>query len=112
MLERWCASVAEFAVLSLSKMRAALREKIGSVGWRGAFTAVVELAPLLSRANFSSIVSGSDRLAQRYLSSLQQNLVMRRIEDQKNEKWECLDAMAHWERVRNFAAATIEEAQG
>jgi hypothetical protein len=83
MLERWCASVAEFAVLSLSKMRAALREKLGSVGWRGAFTAVVELAPLLSRANFSSIVSGSDRLAQRYLSSLQQNLVMRRIEDQR-----------------------------
>jgi hypothetical protein len=112
MLERWCASVAEFAALSLSKTRVVLRERLGSLKWRDAFTRVVEHAPLLSRANFNSIISGSDRLAHRYLSSLQQNRVMRRVEDQEDEKWECLDAMAHWERVRNFAGATIAEVQG
>jgi len=111
MLEAWCACVAEFAALSLSQMRAALRERLGSLRWKGAFTTLIELAPLLSRANFNSIVPGSDRLVQSYLSSLERDQVIRRVEGREDEKWECLDAMAHWERVRNFAMTTIAEMQ-
>jgi Fic family protein len=107
-LERWCTSVAEFAVRSLCRTRAVLRERLDSVKWKESFTALAELAPHLSYANFNAIVRGSDRLTRRYLSSLQEDRVIRRLEG-RDEEWECLDAAAHWERVRNFAATTIAE---
>jgi hypothetical protein len=106
-LESWCASVAEFAVRSLSQMRTVLSEKLESAKWKDGFMALAALEPLLSRANFNSIVRGSDRLTQRYLSSLQQDRVIQRVEGRADQEWECLDAVAHWERVRNFAAKTI-----
>ena len=112
MLERWCASVTESAMRSLFQMRAVLNERLGSVKWKGRFTTLIELAPLFSRANFISIVRGSDRLTQRYLSGLEQDQVIRQVEGRDDEKWECLDAAAHWKRVRNFAAATIAEVRG
>jgi hypothetical protein len=73
---------------------------------------LVELAPLFSRVDFNSIVRGSHRLTQRYLSSLQYDHVIRQLEGREGEKFECVDAMAHWERVRTFAATTIADAQG
>jgi hypothetical protein len=111
LLERWCASVAEFAVQSLFQMRAALHEKLGSAKWKGGLTTLVELAPLFSCANLNSIVRGSVPLTQRYLSSLEKDRIIRRVDGQEDNEWECLDAVAHWERVRNFAATTLLELQ-
>ena len=112
MLERWGASVTEFAMQSLLQMRAVLDEKLHSARWKSGFATLVEVVPIFSRTNFNSIVRGSDRLAQRYLSSLEQDRVIRRVEGREDDQWECLDAAAHWERVRNFAATTIAEVRG